>query len=101
MATFIMLTKLTADGGRTLAANPERIDEVNAEIGEYGCSVVAQYATLGSYDFVTILEAPDAGTVARLSVNLASRGTVDINTMTAIPRAEFIDSLMQSRDAVK
>ncbi len=101
MATFIMLTKLTADGGRTLAANPERIDEVNAEIGEYGCSVVAQYATLGSYDFVTILEAPDAGTVARLSVNLASRGTVDSNTMTAIPRAEFIDSLMQSGDAVK
>ncbi len=100
MPTFIMLTKLTADGGRTLAANPERVDQVNAEIGEYGCSVVAQYATLGPYDFVTILEAPDAGTVARLSVNLASRGTVDIATMPAIPRAEFIESLLSEREAV-
>ncbi|MGI9625120.1 MAG: GYD domain-containing protein [Acidimicrobiales bacterium] len=96
MATFIMLTRLTADGGRTLAANPERVDAVNAEIGEFGCSVLAQYATLGNYDFVTILEAPDAATVARLSVNLASRGTVDITTLPAIPRAEFVESLMSA-----
>ncbi len=100
MATFIMLTKLTADGGRTLAANPERVDAVNAEIGEFGCAVVAQYATLGNYDFVTILEGPDAETIAKLSVNLASRGTVEINTLPAIPRKDFIESLMDGKNGV-
>ena len=98
MATFIMLTKLTADGGRTLAANPGRIDEVNDEIGDFGCSVVAQYAVLGEYDFVTILEAPDAPTVARLSVNLGSRGTVTTTTLPAIPRKEFIAMLLGPQD---
>lgn len=93
MATFILLTNLTSEGGRTLAANPGRIDEVNAEIGEFGCSVVSQYATLGSYDFVTIIEAPDAATVAHLSVNLGSRGTMTINTLPAIPRADFIEKI--------
>ena len=93
MATFIMLTKLTAEGGRTLASNPGRIDEVNAEIGDFGCSVMAQYATLGGYDFVTIIEAPDAATVAHLSVNLGSRGTVTTTTLPAIPRADFIEQL--------
>ncbi len=97
MATFIMLTKLTAEGGRTLASNPERVDEVNAEIGEFGCHVVAQYATLGPYDFVTVLEAPDSATVAHLSVNLGSRGTITTMTMPAIPRAEFIARLREPR----
>jgi uncharacterized protein with GYD domain len=98
MATFIMLTKLTAEGGRTLASNPERVDEVNAEIGEFGCYVVAQYATLGLYDFVTVIEAPDVTTVARLSVNLGSRGTISTMTMPAIPRAEFITQLRHPSD---
>ena len=93
MATFIMLTNLTAEGGRTLGANPGRIDEVNAEIGEFGCAVVSQYATLGGYDFVTIIEAPDAATVAHLSVHLAARGTITTTTLPAIPRAEFIAKL--------
>ncbi len=95
MATFIMLTKLTSDGGKTLAANPSRVDEVNAEIGEFGCQVVAQYALLGPYDFLTVIEAPDNATVARLSVNLGSRGTLTTMTMPAIPRADFIAKLRE------
>jgi uncharacterized protein with GYD domain len=97
MATFIMLTKLTADGGRTLAANPARVDEVNEEIGEFGCHVIAQYATLGEYDFVTVIEAPDTATVAHLAVNLGSRGTLSTTTMPAIPRSEFIRKLQGPR----
>lgn len=93
MATYILLTNLTADGGRTLAANPDRVDEVNAEIAEFGCAVVAQYATLGSYDFVTVVEAPDDATMAHLSVNLGSRGTMQINTLPAIPRSDFIEKI--------
>lgn len=95
MATFVMLTQLTAEGGKTLAANPSRVDEVNAEIGQFGCQVVSQYALLGAYDFLTVIEAPDSEAVARLSVNLGSRGTLTTMTMPAIPRKEFIQSLRQ------
>lgn len=99
MATFVMLTKLTALGGRTLAANPHRINEVNAEIGDFGCSVVSQYATLGSYDFVTVIEAPDVATMTHLSVHLGSRGTMELHTMPAIPRADFIETISTPRTA--
>jgi uncharacterized protein with GYD domain len=93
VATFILLTKLTAEGGKTLQANPDRIDLVNEEIGAFGCAVMSQWATLGQYDFVTVVEAPDTATVARLSVHLGSRGTVKIETLPAIGRAEFIETL--------
>lgn len=98
VATFILLTKLTAEGGKTLEADPDRIDVVNDQIGAFGCSVLSQYATLGRYDFVTIIEAPDTGTAARLSVHLGSRGTVRMETLPAIPRADFIATL-KSRPA--
>lgn len=98
MATFILLSNLTAEGWQTLADRPQRINEVNAEIGDFGCSVVSQFVTLGTYDFVTIIEAPDTETVARLSVNLASRGTMTMTTMPAIPRAEFIESMAAAKD---
>ena len=93
MATFVLLTRLTAEGGKTLQADPDRVDVVNDQIGEFGCAVVAQYATLGRYDFVTVIEAPDVATVARLSVHLHSRGTIKMETLPAIPRAEFIETL--------
>jgi uncharacterized protein with GYD domain len=93
MGTYILMSTLTVDGGRALHANPDRINEVNEEISEFGCSVIAQYATLGRYDFVTIIEAPDEGTVAHLVVGLSSRGTVRIETMAAIRRAEFLERL--------
>ena len=54
---------------------------------------MAQYAVLGPYDFVTILEAPDNETVAHLSVDLASRGTVRIQTLPAVPLESFINKL--------
>ena len=69
------------------------IDAVNSEIGEFGCTVLHQYATLGRYDFLTIIEAPDEVTVAHLVVGLQSRGTVFIETMPAVERAEFLDKL--------
>ncbi len=93
MGTYILMSSLTAEGGRSLHANPDRINEVNEEIGDFGCSVIAQYATLGRYDFVTIIEAPDEATVAQLVVGLSSRGTVSIETMPAIRRADFLAKL--------
>lgn len=93
MSIYILMTKLTAEGGRTLHANPDRINIVNEEIGEFGCTVLSQYATLGRYDFITVIEAPDAATVAHLVVGLSSRGTVSIESMPAIERSEFLTRL--------
>lgn len=90
MAVYIMLSTLTDDGAETIRERPERILEVNREVEAMGVKVLAQYAVLGPYDFVNIVEAPDNETVARVSVELASRGSVKIMTLAAIPVEEFI-----------
>ena len=93
MPTFVMLTNLTADGVRTLKNNPGRVAEVNKEVEQIGAKVVAQYATLGQYDFVTIVAAPDEQTMAKVSVELGSRGTMTSQTLTAIPAGDLAGSL--------
>ena len=93
MATYVLLSSLTPGGGQTLHAHPERLAEVNAEIDGFGCTVVAQYALLGPYDFLTIVDAPDNETIAHLSVDLSSRGTVQITTLPAIPIDDFVKKL--------
>jgi uncharacterized protein with GYD domain len=87
MPTYILLSTLTPEGRETLHKDPDRLDEVNQELADFGCQVVAQYAVLGQCDFVTVIDAPDNETVAHLSVDLGSRGTVNIVTMPAIPLA--------------
>jgi len=89
MPTYILLSSLTPEGSQTLHNDPERLDAVNKEIAEFGCKVVTQYAVLGGYDFVSIVDAPDNETVAHLSVDLSSRGTVKIVTLPAIPVMEL------------
>ena len=89
MATYVLLSSLTPEGRQTLHKDPDRLEAVNKEIAEFGCKLLAQYAVLGFYDFVSIVEAPDNETVAHLSVDLGSRGTVNITTLAAIPTAEF------------
>lgn len=93
MPTYVMLTNLTPDGVRTLKNNPGRVAEVNKEVEQIGAKVVAQYATLGQYDFVTILEAPDETTMAKVSVELGSRGTMTSQTLAAMPAGELAGSL--------
>src|SRR5581483_2610189 len=90
MATYVLLTKVSAAGVKTIQSNPRRIKEVNREIEALGARVVAQYATLGRYDFVNIVEAKDSEAIARISVALGARGTVSIETLTAIPIETFI-----------
>src|SRR5215469_16259486 len=90
MPTYILLSSLTPEGSQTLHKDPERLDAVNKEISEFGCKVVTQYAVLGGYDFVTIVDAPDNETVAHMSVDLSSRGTVKITTLPAIPVVELL-----------
>jgi uncharacterized protein with GYD domain len=93
MPTYVLLTTLTAEGGHTLHAHPERMLEVNREISDFGCKVVSQYALLGSHDFITIIDAPDNATVAHLSIDLSSRRTVKITTLAAIPIEELVEKL--------
>jgi uncharacterized protein with GYD domain len=93
MPTYILLSRLTPEGRQTLHKNPDRLEEVNTEIAEFGCKVVAQYAVLGNYDFVSIVEAPDNETAAHLSIDLGSRGSIDITTLPAIPTPELRQKL--------
>jgi uncharacterized protein with GYD domain len=93
MPTYVMLTNLTPDGVRTLKNNPSRVSEVNREVEAIGVKVKAQYATLGPFDFITIVEAPDEKTMSKVSVELGSRGTMTSQTMVAIPSEEFAGGL--------
>ena len=93
MATYVMLSTLTDEGRKTLKQRPERLDEVNKEVEQLGVTVKDQYATLGQYDFVTIVEAPDDKTMAKVSVELGSRGTMSSQTLAAIPAGELASAL--------
>jgi uncharacterized protein with GYD domain len=93
MPTYVMLTQLTPEGVQTVKNNPNRIREVNKEIESLGASVKAQWATLGRFDFVNIVEAPDEATMARVSMELGSRGTARYESLTAIGIDDFIAAL--------
>ena len=93
MPTYIMLTTLTPDGVQTIKNNPARIREVNREVEQLGATVKAQWAVLGQYDFINVIEAPDEKTIARVSLELGSRGTARYESLVAIPIDEFIAAL--------
>jgi uncharacterized protein with GYD domain len=93
MATYVLLSSLTDEGAKTIKRNPGRIKEVNKELEALGVKVVAQYAVIGPYDFVNIVEGPDNVTMVRVSAEMASRGSVKIMTLPAIPIDDFIASL--------
>lgn len=93
MPYYILLSNLTDEGWKTVKEKPERIKEVNKELQTYGVRVISQYAVLGPYDFVNIVEAADNETIAKVSIELGSRGTIKILSMAAIPIDEFITPL--------
>jgi len=90
---YILLSNLTDEGWKTVKGKPERIKEVNRELENFGVKVLHQYATLGPHDFVNIVDAPDNKTIAKLSIELGSRGTIQIISMPAIQIDEFITSI--------
>ena len=93
MPTYAMLSTLGPDGWITLRENPDRLLEVNREVESLGLKIKAQYALLGEFDFLNILEAPDEQSMARAAVMLAARGTLKTRTLQAIPIEEFLESL--------
>ena len=93
MPTYIMLSSLNPGGLETLRERPDRLREVNEEIERMGGHIKDQYAVLGPFDFLTILDAADNGTVAKIAVSMGARGTVRIQTLPALPVDDFIESL--------
>ena len=93
MPTYIMLATLSSEGVQTVKNNPQRIKEVATEVEQLGATVRAQWATIGRYDFVSVVEVPDETTMARVSLELGSRGTGRYESMTAIPIDDFIGSI--------
>jgi uncharacterized protein with GYD domain len=93
MPTYVMLTNLTPEGVQTLKNNPTRVQEVNKEVEQLGVTVKHQWATLGQYDFITVIEAPDDATMAKVSVELGSRGTMTTQTLSALAGEELAKAL--------
>lgn len=93
LGKYILLSKLTPEGRKTLKTRPQRIKEVNKELEAFGVKVLEQYAVLGPYDFVNIVEAPDNDTIFRISVELGSRGTIEIMSMPAVAIDDLIQTL--------
>jgi uncharacterized protein with GYD domain len=93
MPIFILLSRLSQQGVQTLQSNPERLREVNRDVEELGATVLHQWATLGEFDFVNVVEAPDTATIARVSVALGARGSTRIETLPALTIDEFVSSL--------
>ncbi|HET8893987.1 MAG TPA: GYD domain-containing protein [Gaiellaceae bacterium] len=93
MPIYILLSRLSQQGVATLKSNPDRLHEVNRDVEELGARVLHQWATLGEWDFISIVEAPDTATIARVSVTLGARGSTKIQTLSALTIDEFVKTL--------
>ncbi len=97
MPVYVMLTRLTSDGRKSMMNNPQRAFEVNKEVEEMGAKVITQYALLGNYDFINILEAQSNEVIARVASELGSRGTLEPITMAAISMQDYVRELETAR----
>jgi uncharacterized protein with GYD domain len=97
MAKFVMLTTLTDEGRKTLMENPARIKEVNKEAEAMGAKILAQYAVLGPYDFINIIEAPSNEVISKVAVTLGARGTLQTMTLAAMDVDAFIGSIKRPK----
>lgn len=95
MPMFVLLSKLTAEGRKTIRSKPERIGEVNREVEKLGVQVKAQYATLGEYDFITLVEAPNIQAMSKLVIDLGARGTLSMTTLPAIEMPLFLQGIRE------
>ena len=93
MPIYVMLSNLTPQGVQTLKSNPDRLREVNRDVEELGARVLHQWATIGPYDFVNVVEAPDTATIARVSAALGARGSMSFLTLQALEIDEFLGAL--------
>lgn len=78
---------------QTLKSNPDRLRQVNQDVEELGARILHQWATLGEFDFVNVVEAPDLATIAKVSVTLGARGSTRIETLPALEIEDFLNTL--------
>jgi uncharacterized protein with GYD domain len=93
MPTYILLSSLTTEGLQTLRSNPNRLREVNRDVEELGAKVVHQWAVLGPFDFVNVVEAPDDATIAKVSIALGARGSAKIQSLAALSVDELLGAI--------
>ena len=96
MPTYVLLSTLTSEGLQTLRSNPNRLREVNRDVEELGARVLHQWAVLGPFDFVNVVEAPDDATIAKVSIALGARGSAKIQSLSALTVDELLASLGES-----
>jgi uncharacterized protein with GYD domain len=97
MPYYVMLTKMSNSGRKTIMRNPERIWEVNKEVEDMGAKIIAQYSILGEWDFINILEAPSNTVIARVSAAMGSRGTMEPLTMSAITIEDLVKEIQMAK----
>lgn len=95
MSVYLMLTTLTDAGRKALQEDPEILKEINKEVEYMGVKVLTQYALLGQYDFVNIVEAPNNEAVAKLAIRLSAKGTTQTLTLAAISIDDLIATLKE------
>ena len=93
MPTYILLSSLTAEGLQTLRSNPNRLREVNRDVEELGAKVLHQWAVLGPFDFVNVVEAPDDATIAKVSIALGARGSAKIQSLAALSVDDLLGAI--------
>ena len=93
MSVYLMLTSLTDEGRKATDEDPESLREINKEVEYMGVKILDQYALLGQYDFVNILEAPSNEAVAKLAIRLSGKGTMQTMTLAAITLDDLIGAL--------
>ena len=95
MPVYVMLTTLTDAGRKAIQEEPERLREINKEVEFMGAKILDQYALLGQYDFLNVLEAPNNEAIAKLAIRLSARGTTQTLTLAAIDIEDLIQALKQ------
>ena len=94
MSVYVLLGTLTDEGRKAVKSRPERIEEVNDEVVAFGGRILAQYALLGLYDFLTVVQAPDNETIARISIEFGSRGTIQLMSLPAFHIDSFVTQVL-------
>lgn len=89
MAKYINLLQFTDQGIRTVRDTIKRAEAATAEAEKMGVKITEAFWTMGAYDVVLLLDAPDDETVSALSLKLGSMGNVKSQTMRAFRREEM------------
>lgn len=89
MPTYVVLLRFTQQGMATVKDSPKRLDAVKAAVKAAGGEFKAYYLTLGRFDEVSIIEAPDDATFAKLILAVASQGNVQTETLRAFTEDEY------------